>query len=826
MNGSDESHGLEAGLRAAFGGGESARGGVMATLAETVGVHSQILLRDGPDDSGPVLQPGTREFLHGVGETGRYQVLGEIARGGMGVVLKGRDTDLGRDVAIKVLQVAYVHQSSMVQRFVEEAQIAGQLQHPGILPVYELGLGADGRPFFAMKLIRGQTLAALLADRDEVDADRGRYYSIFEHVCQAMAYAHARGVVHRDLKPSNVMVGAFGEIQIVDWGLAKVLALGGRADEVMSKMPVEDAREIETVRSGSSGALSVAGSVMGTPAYMSPEQARGEIDQLDERSDVFALGAMLCEVLTGKPPYEGSRSEALKLAEAGSTFDALDRLRRCGSEDGIVELAVRCLSAAPEQRPRDAGVVAKEFSGYLSRLEERARALELSAAESRVKAAEQKRARRLRLALATAVMLVVMLVLSGSFWFRQQEQARLTQASTMVNDALTPAAVLLGQAKSAPPNDDAIWNNIREKARHVALLADAQAIDAATQERVDRFLDELESAERHRQLVRRFEEIAVVGSTHEDVQSWQWMKAEYQRAFRDYGIDLLVLSPDDVTALILESELRVRLVHNLDLWIRMDFFLEMQGLNSSPIPNRMEWVDVLYEADPDPMRTAIRKQTYIGAPNREKLWVIFRGADLDSLEAETFAILVSAFAMSGDAAGWTEASREAIHRFPENFMLYVQAGYFAAFAQDWITSAAYYRVAVALRPETSGSWQAMGIALHQLEKLDQAVDALERACELESDYGPMYVDLGAVYEDVGREADAAAAYRRAIALTPNVADQFAARGRFKRAQGSHEIALIDFKKCHAVGRFDPNWNQPSADWIAECEAAIRESAGE
>src|SRR5262249_25560388 len=155
-------------------------------------------------------------------ETGtRYQLQGEIARGGMGAVLRGRDVDLGRDLAVKVLLEKHAERPEGVRRFLEEAQIGGQLQHPGVGPVYDIGYCGE-RPFFTMKLVKGQTLQALLAERADPGADRPRFLGIALQVCQAVAYAHAKGVIHRDLKPANVMVGAFGEVQVMDWGLAKV----------------------------------------------------------------------------------------------------------------------------------------------------------------------------------------------------------------------------------------------------------------------------------------------------------------------------------------------------------------------------------------------------------------------------------------------------------------------------------------------------------------------------------------------------------------------------------------------------------------------------
>ena len=214
----------------------------------------------------------------------------------MGAILKGRDVDLGRELAIKVLLDDHKDNQEIVERFVEEAQISGQLQHPGIVPVYQLGQFSDERPFFTMKLVKGKTLATLLSARNEPSQDRAHLLGVFEQVCQTMAYAHSRGVIHRDLKPSNIMVGAFGEVQVMDWGLAKVLAEGGVADERKSLEKQQEVSVIRTRRStgsdvpGSEGSQTHIGSVMGTPAYMPPEQALGEIDRLDERADVFWPG--------------------------------------------------------------------------------------------------------------------------------------------------------------------------------------------------------------------------------------------------------------------------------------------------------------------------------------------------------------------------------------------------------------------------------------------------------------------------------------------------------------------------------------------------------
>src|SRR5262245_46781524 len=293
----------------------------------------------------------------------RYQLLGEIARGGMGVILKGRDPHLGRDLAIKVLKSELTGKPAAEQRFVEEAQVGGQLQHPGIVPVYDLGRFADGRPYFTMKLVKGRTLAALLTERADLTTDRGRFLKVFEQVAQTIAYAHSRGVIHRDLKPANVMIGNFGEVQVMDCGLAKVLPQGGIADEEKANRgakPSSDSQVeptvIRTARVGSIGSETMAGSILGTLAFMPPEQAGGEIDKLDERADVFGLGAILCVILTGDPPYVGDDGEAIRLlAIRGELDDAFARLDASGTDAELAGLCKRCLSAKREARPRHAG---------------------------------------------------------------------------------------------------------------------------------------------------------------------------------------------------------------------------------------------------------------------------------------------------------------------------------------------------------------------------------------------------------------------------------------------------------------------------------------
>jgi WD40 repeat protein/tRNA A-37 threonylcarbamoyl transferase component Bud32 len=227
-------------------------------------------------------------------QPGRYVPVeaNELGRGGLGRVLVAFDAHLGRQIALKELLASGTARG----RFLREARVTAQLEHPNIVPVYELGRRPDGTLYYTMKRVRGRTLADALAKCDSA-ADRLLYLGQFAATCQAIAYAHSRGVVHRDIKPHNIMVGEFGEAVLLDWGLAKVRGQQDLRGEDLER-GIQALREADTHQT-------LQGSTLGTPAYMSPEQARGNIDEVDERSDIWSLGAVLFEILTGVPPYVG-----------------------------------------------------------------------------------------------------------------------------------------------------------------------------------------------------------------------------------------------------------------------------------------------------------------------------------------------------------------------------------------------------------------------------------------------------------------------------------------------------------------------------------------
>jgi tetratricopeptide (TPR) repeat protein len=252
----------------------------------------------------------------------------------------------------------------------------------------------------------------MLKQKADPAAERGRLLAVFEAVCQAVGYAHAHRVIHRDLKPANVMVGAFGEVQVMDWGLAKVL--GEPAPATAEALAAEETRawtEVSPTPEG--GPHTLAGSLVGTPAFIAPEQALGEVDKVNERADVFGLGALLAVILTGKPPYVGDSFEAVRVQAArGKLDDCFARLDASGGEPELVALCKKCLAFEPADRPADAGAVALAVAGLRAAADERARRAELERVrvegeQATAQARSAERRKRRRLALGAAAVLVV-----------------------------------------------------------------------------------------------------------------------------------------------------------------------------------------------------------------------------------------------------------------------------------------------------------------------------------------------------------------------------------------------------------------------------------
>ncbi|MCL4730089.1 MAG: protein kinase [Planctomycetes bacterium] len=382
------------------------------------------------------------QIAHGHHESERYKVMGEIARGGMGAVLEVQDSDLDRLVAMKVLlrdtRQAETDSGSPldtgpVNRFIAEAQLTGSLEHPNIVPVHELGLDAQGRVYFTMKRVKGRSLRQVMDKLRQGHAATlaeftpGRLLSILLKVCDAIEFAHSRGIIHRDLKPENIMVGQFGEVLVMDWGLAKQIRPGKKTDAI----PKQDTPQFElAVSLGSTegdGSGTREGTISGTPAYMSPEQARGSVNEITQRTDIFCLGGILYEMLCLVPPFLASTiTEALDnarehrlLAPREKLEQVLrnEQLKRAFGDAGVargrkhprelVSVAMRAMHERRELRYNSVGDFKRDIENYLS-------AQPVTAHRDSPWAALNKWARRNPTRAAVLTLAIVFVLLGGS----------------------------------------------------------------------------------------------------------------------------------------------------------------------------------------------------------------------------------------------------------------------------------------------------------------------------------------------------------------------------------------------------------------------------
>jgi tetratricopeptide (TPR) repeat protein/tRNA A-37 threonylcarbamoyl transferase component Bud32 len=761
---------------------------------------------DRPDDSSGATRPSaalrptgtypgtlTAPLSVPTGSTDRYELHDAIARGGMGEVFAARDRSLNREVAIKVLRLDLREHPRTASRFIDEARITGQLQHPGIPPVHDLGTLTDGRPFIAMKLIKGQTLADILAGEQP---DPSRLLAVFEQIAQTIAYAHNRRVIHRDLKPANIMVGAFGEVQVMDWGLAKVFGESGRLGLERTQAEDSDGMDItapvtEIYTSRDPGVVTRAGSIMGTPAFMPPEQAIGAVDQIDARSDVFGLGAILCVILTGKPPYLGSDAESTRqLAARGKLEDAYTRLAACGADPELVSLCVKCMAVEKDDRPSDGGEVAEAVASLRAAAIERAKRAELDRVRAEgdlraaeVKAAEGRKRRRVQLALALTGVLSLFGVGAGAWWqdkqaterkaekerLEQKQQAELARIDAerqadalrqqvekerqaqIEKDRLARNAqaieLLLDQAEAALRDDDS-W-----RAAIPLNLAERRAVEGGADHLANRLarcrLDHQTSLD-----------LDQADELHWALEGGERPPGEAQKvwaaAFKKFGIVPGTTNLTEAVRRVNESVIRERLLLGLDRWYA-----------AAPTP---EVRKILTTLDPD----EFREHTRIGISRSSRALLQQLARDPRALQQP-----VRFAAVLGENPQIGLDAREAIllptvRKYPGDIslLLTVTAMYELNRDDTRDTVAQQFRwaqAAVAVRPNSKISWRHLGRAYWEQNTPSEAVECYMKAHELDPDDPYTNTTLAAALVRRGRPAEALPYAHKAIELVPTYA---------------------------------------------------------
>jgi serine/threonine-protein kinase len=599
----------------------------------------------------------------------RLQLGDEIARGSMGIVFKGRDPDLGRELAVKLLLEQHRDDAELVRRFVTQARIAGGLQHPGIVPIYELGVFEDARPYFTMKLVEGRTFEELLRARRSVDDDLGRHVTIFEGVCRAVAYAHARGVVHRDLKPAYIIVGGFGEVQLMGWGLSQVLTNS----------------------------------------------------DADRRSDIAALGSILCAILTGKPE--------------------LARLESSSADAELIALARQCLAAERETGPVDAAEVADRVTAYRAAVQEKLLAADAARAAEAARAVEAERtamaaegaaaaARRSRKLIGVlGLCFLGFLVLGGAghMWFQGRQNMLRTRTANAVLDALAMAARHAGEADSRSTEalakcDEALAavsraeQLLKEGVPDPELRGRVAAARARIGEQRGRALAESRRLETERSLLARIEQIRGGRGARRDPARTD---AEYAGAFLAAGIDIDRTDSALAGAWVKRRSDPAEVVVALDDWASV----RRRARGAGPAWRRV--VDAARSGDPHDWRDDLRAR--IARGDRHSL------RTLDDDEAQTGAglMLLSFEVDDDDRSAVIDMLMRAWKRSASDFWINYDLGtLIGAAGRSGLDPIPYLRAAVAIRPRSSMAHERLGAALEARGRREEADAEFQEAARL------------------------------------------------------------------------------------------------
>jgi tetratricopeptide (TPR) repeat protein len=765
----------------------------------------------------------------------------------MGIVYRARDEALGRDVAIKFLSGRYSVDSPAAQRFAHEARITGQLQHPGIPAVHQVGTLADGRPFLVMKLIKGSTLADLLKQRTDPSADRGRLLAVFEAVCQAVGYAHAHQVIHRDLKPANIMVGAFGEVQVMDWGLAKVL--GEKRPAPALPVGAEEAQGSTVTEIGptpESAGYTKAGSLLGTPSFIPPEQALGEMEKISRPADVFGLGALLTMILTGKPPYIGESFEAVRVQAArGKLDDCFSRLDASRAEPELVALCKKCLAFEPADRPADAEEVAHAVAALRAAADERARRAELERVRAEADARAQRQKRRAQLAVAVGLLSLV--VVGGGGWLalRGQATARRADADAAASVALGRAELLASQAGALDPRTPqeaaaavAVWEQAEAAASQAEAPAAACSAEVAghVAERAAAVRHGLERARRDAALLQGLE---AVRTAPDEMKGGAPDRANKVRLFRSAlsaaGLPARLAGAGDVPAAVaaIKAErpgVRTALRSMIDVLL---YGPPRAGHNADF--DFAAWQEAADRCDDNPFRREVRgKSLQAGmeylirgkvpvsplAPSRAKppvglpdLLRLAERAEAEDPPVDAVVMLSKAFVYFGASSGaglhrLLQVARDRRPNDPELLMEFAVNGLFVwrvtQEPQAFAEALAGFRACIALRPDDAMAYYYIGILFGFHGDYSGAAAAYRAAIARNPKLNNARNNLAHCLRRLGDLDGAIAVLRQTLQLDPKFMMARQNLGEYMQEKGDLDGAIAEYKEAQRLN--------PKAAW--------------
>jgi len=753
-------------------------------------------------------------------QIGPYKLLQQIGEGGMGIVFLAEQTEpVKRRVALKIIKPG-IDTREVIARFEAERQALAMMDHPNIAKVLDAGTTDHGRPYFVMELVNGHPLTEYCDLHSLTTVER---LQLFAAVCRAVQHAHQKGIIHRDLKPGNILVAEYDSDavpKVIDFGVAKATNQQLTDKTLFTQL----------------------GQIVGTLEYMSPEQARRNQLDVDTRSDIYSLGIVLYELLTGETPLnkQSLRSDAFEeilrlireqepplLSVKVSTSkqrDSVAASRRV--EPGRLKALVRgdldwivlkTLQKERSERYSTAQELADDLQRHLNDLP-------ILAGPPRTTVRLRKFLRRNYWQCLVAVAAVVLLTMTGYFVVESQRNMReaIADRSQRTSEAIEAASLTLGLAISSPVGSTAEWTAVDVSLKRVSDLIADGAVSADVGDRARALLARAEEAHTERDIAQRLENVLITSASHPDRQSWQRMERELASIFVDNGFDLDAEEPQVIARRIREHRFAERFADVLELWIGTKAYIG--GPNGSQ--DALEpWAQAIYAADDDPLRTGIRRLIYAAKPvSREQIEELTRNVDFSSVSPRTLTWLSSVYGMAGMAAEADRMIRDSLRRHPTDVMLNFDYGYGLAHQKRWQEAIRMYSRALTLRPDAAGIWQMMGMSLERVDELDNAREAFERACELEGDYGPTWLNLGNVLLIQQRSDAALNAGRQAIDLMPEHPGGYGIAGRALMQLKNYEEALPLLEKCDDVRKNHRRWQKPSKQWIADCKRRLNGSS--
>jgi tetratricopeptide (TPR) repeat protein/tRNA A-37 threonylcarbamoyl transferase component Bud32 len=722
--------------------------------------------QDASLDSAAILPTVARAATNFAGA--RYRRLREHARGGLGEVFVAVDSELNREVALKEIQDRFADHPDARARFLREAEVTGKLEHPGVVPVYGLGVYPDGRPYYAMRFIRGESMQEAIRRFHAPQAQGlqplgfdSLYFrellGRFVAVCNAVGYAHARGVIHRDLKPANVMLGEYGETLVVDWGLARMMDQPP-GEQSTAERPVD-------LASGSATAPTQMGQLVGTPAYMPPEQAEGRLDRVGVASDVFALGATLYCLLTGQAPYGGEDVNAQ--AQRGEVVPA--RQRKASVPAALEAVCQKAMAKRSEDRYAKAQALADDVQRWLAGEPVTAWPEPLA-----VKAGRWVRKNRvLASAVAAAVLVALVLGTAGGVWLQEQtKQQRLERLVRQEKAHLQAEAGLAQVQELREQYRFAAAATILSQVRDWAKQADDAELAAAvelTQAGLDLARDLDDVRQKAATLAQRETNPARVC-------------AEYARVLAGHGLDVMVGNVAANVDRFQSSAVRKSVVAAVEEWASRE----------TNVRRKVRLLQVANSADePDPCRQAVRDAVAQG--NRERLRQLTCEADQGKLTPSLVLLLASSVGNENEEA--TAILRRMqlalAHDFWVNFLL----GYYLHWHHKPKEAAECYLVAVALRPDSAAAHTNLGLDLQGNGKLDEAIDCHRRAIALDPKFARAHYCLGIALTTKGQVDEAIACHRTAIRLDPNDALAYTHLGNALQGKWQLDEAIASYRQA-------------------------------